>query len=185
MPVTLSDAELLGEATDPIAPGNPTAAYDIVFLDRDGTLNVHRPGYVADPADLVLLPGAAPAVARLNAAGCRVVLVTNQQGIATGRLTRAELVLVHRTLIAQLAAAGAHLDAIQVCPHEAGTCTCRKPAPGLFEIALRRAAWASGGRCAMVGDQPSDVRPAVDLGMTTVLLGGETGSLAAAVEHLL
>ncbi|TWE12640.1 D-glycero-alpha-D-manno-heptose-1,7-bisphosphate 7-phosphatase [Rudaeicoccus suwonensis] len=185
MPVTLSDAELLGEATGPIAAGTPTAAYDIVFLDRDGTLNVHRPGYVADPARLVLLPGAARAVARLNAAGCRVVLVTNQRGIATGRLTRAGLLLVHRTLVAQLAAQGAHLDALQVCPHDVGTCTCRKPAPGLFETALRRATWASPARCAMVGDQPSDILPAAELGMTTVLLGEGTASLAAAVQRLL
>lgn len=158
--VTLTDDELLGRGTDPIAAAGPHAPYDLVFLDRDGTLNVHRPGYVDRPADLILLPGAAAAVRAINDSGARVVLVTNQRGVARGVLQETDLLSVQRELVRQLAVGGAHLDAVQVCPHEAGTCDCRKPASGLLALALARAPWADPARCVLFGDQDSDVRAA-------------------------
>lgn len=173
--MSIDDEELLGRARSPIPPAGAGAPYDLVLLDRDGTLNVHRPGYVDDPADLVLLPGAAEAVRALNDAGCRVVLVTNQRGIATGALTEGQLLAVHRALVTELAAAGAHLDAIQVCPHAAGTCECRKPWPGLIEQALRRAPWAERDRCVLVGDQASDMEAAGAASMSAVLVSGPRG----------
>ncbi len=142
---------------EPVIP-SPAAesegsAYDIVFLDRDGTVNVRVPdGYVDDPERMLLLPGAGAAVARLNASGARVVVVTNQRGLATGRLTRAAYDAVTGRLADLLAAEGAHLDATYVCPHDHGECVCRKPADGLFRAALADAPWARAHRCAMVGD---------------------------------
>jgi histidinol-phosphate phosphatase family domain/HAD-superfamily hydrolase, subfamily IIIA len=185
--VTLDDAELLGECRAPIPrPSGPgRAPYDLVLLDRDGTLNVHRPGYVSDPADLLLLPGAAQAVAELNGAGCAVVLVTNQRGMATGDLTRQQLLDVHRSLIAQLADAGARLDAIQVCPHERSTCDCRKPRAGLVREALRRSPWATPERCVLLGDQGSDLAAATTAGVTGVRAGGAGPSLQVVVEKLI
>lgn len=157
-----------------------------MFLDRDGTLNQRVPGgYVDDPDRLVLLPGAARAVAALNRAGCRVVLVTNQRGLATGRLGWAQWEAVTARLGNLLAATDAHLDRIEMCPHDRGTCDCRKPAPGLFLSALDAAPWADPARCAMVGDMPSDVRPAQELGMRTIQLGVDATSLADAVDLLL
>ena len=169
----LSDAELLGESRTPIPrpPGGGGTPYDLVLLDRDGTLNVQRPGYVSDPDDLVLLPGAGAAVRACNRAGCAVVLVTNQRGVARGELTRAQLLAVQRRLTAKLARYGAHLDAVQVCPHEAHTCDCRKPRAGLIREALRRAAWAGADRTVLLGDQPSDLRAAIAGGVESVLVG--------------
>lgn len=162
------------------------SAYDIVFLDRDGTVNVRVPdGYVDDPERMLLLPGAGAAVARLNASGARVVVVTNQRGLATGRLTRAAYDAVTGRLADLLAAEGAHLDATYVCPHDHGECVCRKPADGLFRAALADAPWARAHRCALVGDMPSDITPARGLGMRTLLLGVDVPDLAAAVEVLL
>lgn len=185
--MTLSDAELLGECRAPIVrpAGSEQAPYDLMLLDRDGTLNVHRPGYVSDPADLVLLPGAAAAVATANQAGCAVVLVTNQRGMATGELTRPQLLRVQQSLVEQLAAAGAHLDAIQVCPHQRDTCDCRKPRGGLVREALRRAPWARRERCVMVGDQPGDVVAAAAAGVTAVRLEGAGTSLQVVVAELI
>lgn len=168
-----------------IVPAGPGAPWDIVFLDRDGTINTRVEGYVADPDALALLPGSGPAVARLNAAGCRVVLVTNQRGLATGRLTWAQWTSVMSRLTELLAADGAHLDHVELCPHEDGECRCRKPAPGLFLRALEAAPWARAERCALVGDMPSDVDPARSLGMCTLLLGTDAPTLADAVEVLL
>lgn len=182
----LSDAELLGEcrARIPRPSGSAAAPYDLVLLDRDGTLNVHRPGYVSDPADLVLLPGAAQAVAALNSAGCAVVLITNQRGMATGELSRVQLLEVHRSLVAQLARAGAALDAIQLCPHEENTCDCRKPRGGLIREALRRASWAAPGRCLLLGDQPSDLAAAAVVGTSAYRVGGAHASLQVVLEKL-
>ncbi|HHU10879.1 MAG TPA: HAD-IIIA family hydrolase [Intrasporangiaceae bacterium] len=168
-----------------IPPAEPDAPWDIVFLDRDGTLNERLPGYVDHPDRLVLLPGAAQAVARLNRAGCRVVLVTNQRGLATGALSWPQWYAVTRRMSGLLASVGAHIDHIEVCPHQVGTCQCRKPAPGLFRAALAAAPWARAERCAMVGDMPSDVTPAQKLGMRTVLLGQEAADVREAVDLLL
>ena len=185
--MTFSDAELLGENRAAIArpSGTGRAPYDLVLLDRDGTINVHRPGYVSDPADLVLLPGAARAVAALNRAGCAVVLVTNQRGMATGHLTRQQLLDVHRSLVAQLADAGARLDAIQLCPHERDTCDCRKPRGGLVREALRRAPWAAPDRCVLIGDQRTDLAAATCAGVTAVRVGGAGPSLQVVIAKLI
>lgn len=169
-----------------ITPAEGDAPWDIVFLDRDGTINERRvDGYVDDPSALVLLPGAADAVARLNRAGCRVVIVTNQRGLATGSLTWDQWSGVMDRFESLLADAGAHVDRVEMCPHQVGTCSCRKPATGLFLAALDAAPWARAERCAMVGDMPTDVTPAHALGMRAIQLGVESPSLAAAVDVLL
>lgn len=160
------------------------APFDLVLLDRDGTLNERVvDGYVTSPDDLVLLPGAAEAVARITRAGCRTVLVTNQRGIALGRMERGDLDAVHARLADELAVAGGRLDAIAVCPHGEGECVCRKPRDGLFREALARAPWAEPSRCLMVGDMPSDLDPAHRLGFRTCRVGSveSIGSVVGAL----
>lgn len=148
------------------------APFDLVLLDRDGTLNVRVPdGYVTRPDDLELLPGAAAGVGMLTDAGCTTVLVTNQRGISRGLMDRSDLVAVHDRLSQLLAPAGGRVDAIVVCPHATGACACRKPLDGLFREALARAPWADPRRCLMVGDMPSDLEPAIGLGMRAERVG--------------
>nr|WP_246297766.1 HAD-IIIA family hydrolase [Janibacter cremeus] len=155
------------------------------MLDRDGTLNVRvEDGYVTSPEDLVMLPGSERAVGRITASGCRTVLVTNQRGIARGRMTGADLACVHARLAEELALGGGRLDAIAVCPHREGECGCRKPLDGLFRAALARAPWASPDRCLMIGDMPADLEPAARLGMRTLRVGGAVG-IAAGVARIL
>jgi D-glycero-D-manno-heptose 1,7-bisphosphate phosphatase len=153
----------------------------LALLDRDGTLNRKAPDgdYVTSPAELEVLPGAAGAVRRLNDAGMAVAVVTNQRGIALGRMTEATLDAVHRRLQEALERqAGARVDAFYHCPHELGACTCRKPNPGLLE----RAARDFGARPAdavMIGDAASDVEAGQRFGALTVQLGD-----AASDAHL-
>lgn len=168
-----------------ITPAAAGAPWDIVFLDRDGTLNERVAGYVDDPDRLVLLPGAAEAVLALNRSGARVVVVTNQRGLATGALSWDQWAAVSERFKSLLATVGSHVDRIEVCPHEIGTCLCRKPSPGLFLSALAAAPWALPRRCAMVGDMPSDVIPARGLGMRTILLGQDAPTILEAVDLLL
>ena len=87
-----------------------------VFLDRDGTL-IEEIDYLADPDAVRLIPGAAEAVRRLNELGRAVVIVTNQSGVARGILDLAVLDAIHAEVERRLAAEGAHLDAIESCPH--------------------------------------------------------------------
>lgn len=123
----------------------PPGARPAVFLDRDGTL-ITALGYLADPAELELVPGAGAALARLGAAGFARVLVTNQSGIARGLLDEAALAAVHARLAEALAREGGALELVLSCPHhpEIGVppyrlaCGCRKPEPGLILEAARR-----------------------------------------------
>lgn len=157
-----------------------------VFLDRDGTVNVKaREGaYVTGPDELRMLPGAAAAVAELNRAGLRVVLVSNQRGIARGLMTTDDLDGIHAALARELAGAGAHLDAIHVCPHEAGACDCRKPGIGLFEQARAADPGIDFAHSIMVGDAASDIEAGRAAGMLTVGVGPDAAGADHAVASL-
>jgi D-glycero-D-manno-heptose 1,7-bisphosphate phosphatase len=152
-----------------------------VFLDRDGTINVKPPEgeYVTSPAGLVLLPGAAQAVASLNAAGIRTVLVTNQSWLSRASGDPACYEAVHARLVQLLATAGARLNAAYYCPHAPATCDCRKPHPGM----LRRAASELRielDKAVIIGDRDSDLMAGRAAGTATILLRPGAGGSAAA-----
>lgn len=157
---------------------NPRAAFsqvNYVFLDRDGVINRKPPpgDYVRRPEDLHLLPGVEPAVARLNDAGYKVLVVTNQRGIALGLYSADDLAEIHTKLRDLLSAHGAHLDGIYVCPHENGQCSCRKPLTGLFEQAFHDFPDATIKNTVMVGDSLRDIEAGTRMGMPTVLVDSE------------
>jgi D-glycero-D-manno-heptose 1,7-bisphosphate phosphatase len=160
---------------------------DAVFLDRDGTLNVKAPegDYVKTPEELVLLPGAAEAVRLLNEHGVPAIVVTNQRGIALGRMTEDDLAAIHARLADELAAAGAHLDAIYHCPHDHDACDCRKPQTGMFRDAQRDRGELDFAHTAVVGDAASDMEAARRIGATGILLGVDEPTLLHAVRRLL
>ena len=145
-----------------------------VFLDRDGTI-VEDPGYLHQPGQVRLLPGAGAAIHRLNQAGWRVITVSNQSGIARGLYDATAYAAVQTRLTELLAADDARLDGAYFCPHHpdfTGPCECRKPGVLLF----REAAAALGldlARSVWVGDRVSDVEPARKLGGRALLV--ETG----------
>jgi D-glycero-D-manno-heptose 1,7-bisphosphate phosphatase len=154
-----------------------------VFLDRDGTLNV-KPSegeYIEDPRALKLLPGAAEAVRMLNRVGLWIGVVTNQRGVALGRMGSEDLEAVHARLRHLLRQEGAFVNAIYACPHGIDECTCRKPHPGLLLRAQREHPELDFARAAIVGDSASDVQTGRALGLTTVLISeGQTAQLAPA-----
>ncbi len=151
-----------------------------VFLDRDGTLIEDRQ-YLRDPAGVTLLPGAAAAVARLNRAGLRAIVVSNQSGIARGLLTASDYLATEQRLDQLLAEGGARLDAHYHCPHHpdfTGPCDCRKPGPLLYRQAAERFGIALGSSW-WVGDRLRDVRAAESFGGRGILvLTGEGPSEA-------
>lgn len=160
----------------------------VAFLDRDGTINEKAPegDHVKTPEELTLHRGVPAAIRRLNDAGITVIVITNQRGIALGRMTEAALEDIHCALSERLAAtAGARIDAFFYCPHDIGECDCRKPASGMFLQARERFPWIDLRRSVMIGDSASDVEAGQRLGMATLQLGGEIPSLRAAVDQLL
>ena len=142
-----------------------------VFLDRDGTLIADR-NYLRDPAGVELIPGAGPSVARLNAAGIPAILVTNQSGIGRGYFTLADYERVAARLDELLAAEGARLDAVYLCPHPPSTetpCACRKPGLLLFERAILEHG-IDGAASFFIGDRWRDVAPARAFGGRGILI---------------
>jgi len=148
-----------------------------VFLDRDGTIN-RDTGYVKAPEELELLPGVVEAVARLNRAGVRVVVVTNQSGIGRGFLTATALEAIHRKMLALFRAGGAWLDAIYYCPHHPDDgCRCRKPGTGMIERAVRDLDLDLSAAY-LVGDQARDLELARRVGARGVLMVTTPGDYA-------
>jgi D-glycero-D-manno-heptose 1,7-bisphosphate phosphatase len=147
-----------------------------LFLDRDGTL-AHPRHYPSRPEDLRLYDGLGPYLRCLQQSGFRLVVVTNQSGIARGYFTEADLRQMHAHLAAQLARIGVRLDAIYHCPHHpdgvipalAVRCTCRKPQPGMVLRAMAdlgldpRRSW-------FVGDILDDVEAGNRAGCRTILV---------------
>jgi histidinol-phosphate phosphatase family protein len=154
-----------------------------VFLDRDGTLN-REVNLIRRPEQLALLDGAAEAVKRVNRAGIRTVVITNQPVIARGDCDEAGLRAIHNKLETELGRRGAYLDAIYYCPHHphAGypgerpelkfACSCRKPAAGLI-FRAKEEMNLDLARSWLIGDSTTDLKTAANAGVRSILV--ETG----------
>ena len=145
-----------------------------VFLDRDGVI-VHEVDYLVDPKQLKLLAGSAKAIARLRAAGFKLIVISNQSAVARGMLTLKGLARITRTMNALLKAKGARLDGIYYCPHhpEAGRrikCACRKPGQAMVRRAVKRFR-IDRGRSFYVSDTTTDMMTTERAGVPGLLVG--------------
>ena len=142
-----------------------------VFLDRDGVINRAivrdgKPHPPSCPAELEILPGVSDALARLKAAGFRIIVVTNQPDVARGRQTRENVEALHAALLAS----GLPIDSFRVCYHDDGDgCACRKPAPGLL-LAAAQEDNLDLAASIMVGDRWRDVEAGRQAGCATIFL---------------
>ena len=154
----------IGFQMEPAAPANRA-----VFLDRDGVL-MEDSHYVGDVHRVILIPSAPAALKRLQAAGYKLLVVTNQSGVGRGYFTRSHVEQVHAHLDEQFARAGVRIDRYYVCPHHPDdNCACRKPSPK----SLRDAAAEFSldlARCFMIGDRPSDIQTGHNAGAKTILV---------------
>jgi D-glycero-D-manno-heptose 1,7-bisphosphate phosphatase len=154
-----------------------------VFLDRDGTL-IEEVGYLDRPDRVVLFPWSIDAIRTLNRAGIRVIMASNQSGIARGFFSVARLEEIHQHLAGLLAAGGARLDAYYYCPHHpdgriaafAHRCECRKPGGALVERAVHEFG-IDPQRSFAVGDRWVDVALARAVGARGVLVRTGYGAL--------
>jgi D-glycero-D-manno-heptose 1,7-bisphosphate phosphatase len=140
-----------------------------VLLDRDGTIN-EEVGYVLDPAELRLLPGAAEAVRSLADLGLGLAVVTNQSPVGRGWISEEDLGRIHDRLGELLAEAGVRLDAIEHCPHLPETgCPCRKPATAMVDRLVSRFGF-DPAEAFVVGDHAVDMALGRAVGAGTILL---------------
>lgn len=140
-----------------------------VFLDRDGVL-MEDSNYVGELERVVIIPAAYQALKRLQDAGFKLLVVTNQSGVARGFFTRQHVEIVHNHLNQQFAAHGVRIDRYYVCPHHPDdNCECRKPKPKSLRDAAREFD-LDLSRCYMIGDRPSDISAGQNAGVKTILV---------------
>lgn len=155
----------------PCQPVNVSAVLSgyTIFLDRDGTLNPDS-GYIRSPDQFELFAGVAQAMAKLKQAGARLIVVTNQSGVARGCLSITDLDAIHAKLGRLLGEAGVSLDAINFCPHHPDdACECRKPNTGLIDRAVRE--WQVDlSKSYMIGDHARDMELAKRVGARSILV---------------
>jgi D-glycero-D-manno-heptose 1,7-bisphosphate phosphatase len=157
------------------AESNPRRTLHTVFLDRDGVINRKMPEgrFVTSLEEFQPLPGVLEAIARLNRNGLRVLVVSNQRGIALGLYSAANVLDIHAAFQADLNAHQARVDAFYFCPHDKAQCDCRKPLPGLFHQALADFPDIAPETSAILGDSWSDIEFGRRLGMLTVFIEGD------------
>ena len=129
----------------------------LIILDRDGVINYDSDKYIKSPAEWLPIPGSLEAIARLHQEGYKIVVVTNQSGVARGLFDMDTLHRIHLKMLEAVRQKGGEIDAISFCPHApADGCRCRKPLPGLFEDIAERLKTNLAG-VYVVGDSISDV----------------------------
>jgi D-glycero-D-manno-heptose 1,7-bisphosphate phosphatase len=156
-----------------------------VFLDRDGVINqlVFFPEFglidsPMNPAQFKLMPGAAEAIKNFNMLGLKVVIISNQPGIAKGKMTEQLFEQIRRKMKLLLEKNGAHIDAEYYCLHHPNAklpelkviCNCRKPKPGLILKAITELGLARN-RCYMIGDGLTDIKAASSAGCKSIFIG--------------
>lgn len=142
----------------------------LIILDRDGVINIDSASFIKTADEWQPIPGSLEAIARLNQAGYKVVVCTNQSGIARGLLNMSALNAIHQKMHMAAQEVGAEIDAIFFCPHSAAdNCDCRKPKSGMFqEIAKRYEVSLKG--IPNIGDSLRDLQAGFNCGCISYLL---------------
>lgn len=163
-----------------VPPPPPAGVPKLVILDRDGVVNEDSDAFIKSPEEWHPLPGSLRAIARMNQAGIRVALATNQSGIARGLYDLPTMHAIHRRMQSELAIEGGRIEAIFFCPHgPESECDCRKPRSGMVRMALERAE-VPATLAVLVGDSLRDLVAAREAGVRGALV--RTGGGAAVEE---
>jgi D-glycero-D-manno-heptose 1,7-bisphosphate phosphatase len=159
---------------------------NLVVLDRDGVINQDSDDYIKSPEEWIPIAGSLEAISRLNHFGFRVVVATNQSGIARGLFGIDTLNAIHQRMRQELDRVGGQVDAIFFCPHgPRDDCHCRKPRPGLL-YQIRDRLGIDLADVPVIGDSLRDLQCATTVGARPILV--ETGkgkrTLASAQEQI-
>ena len=148
---------------------------DTLFLDRDGVVNVKLDGrYVQNADEFEFMPGAENAIAKLSIIFKRILIVTNQQGIAKGIMSANDLNTLHQYMLQQLKVKGGVIKKIYYCPHLAAeNCSCRKPNPGMIQQAIIDFPTIKIEESYLIGDSDSDIIAGDKMGLNTIKVDNE------------
>lgn len=150
-----------------------------VILDRDGTINVDSDTFIKSPEEWLPLPGSLEAIALLNRHGYKVVVISNQSGVARGLFDLVTLEAMHDKMRQMATAAGGKIEAIYFCPHGPDDdCSCRKPKPGLFE-AFARDKQIDLKDVYSIGDSLRDIEASLAVGARPILVKTGKGQKTA------
>lgn len=142
-----------------------------IILDRDGVINFDSLKYIKSPDEWEAIPGSLEAIAQLNRAGYRVIVVTNQSGVARGYYDVETLDKIHEKFQHELAAVGGHIEEIFFCPHHPlDECNCRKPKPGMLRQIQQKYPEINFANTFFIGDSLVDMQVAVTVGCTPLLV---------------
>ena len=143
-----------------------------VFLDRDGTINHDKKGYMHKKEDFKLIPGAHEALKKLSASDYKIIIVTNQGGIGKGYYTLREMHALHDWMLKDFAKKGIRIDEVYFCPHHPDdNCGCRKPMPGMLLKAAKKFG-LNLSQSWMIGDKESDIGAGREANTKTIKLPG-------------
>ena len=142
----------------------------LVILDRDGVINQDSDQFIKNPSEWKPIPGSLESIAKLNHAGYRVVVASNQSGIGRGLLDMGALNAINDKMYRVLAQVGGRIDALFYCPHSAeANCDCRKPKAGMFiDISQRFNVDLAG--VPSIGDSLRDLQAAASVGAQPMLV---------------
>lgn len=151
-----------------------------VFIDRDGTINVEK-NYLVRFQDWEWIPGAIDAIKRLNSLGSKVIVISNQAGVARGYYTESDVERLHDRVNAELKRLSARIDGYYYCPHHPDygsrkPCECRKPAPGMILRAARDLC-VDLSQSYLIGDKESDIRAGFAAGVAPIMVATGYGKL--------
>lgn len=145
-----------------------------IFLDRDGVINRKiDDDYVKSWDEFEFLPNVKEALKILTENDYRLIIVTNQRGVARGWMSEADLHKVHTRMLSELETYGVEIAGIFYCPHDKDQCDCRKPLPGLFLQAKQKFPEIDFTKSIMIGDSSSDVEAGNVLGCKTIFVNDE------------
>lgn len=156
----------------------------LIILDRDGVINEDSRYYIKSAKEWRAIPGSLQAIARLCQNGYKVVVATNQSGLASGKLSIIDLNEIHRKLLDHLAQYGGTIEAFFFCPHDPKMiCDCRKPKPGLLNK-ISESLRVSLNDVPVVGDKLSDINAALAVGAKPILVRTGQGQSTLDNERL-
>ena len=148
---------------------------DTLFLDRDGVINIKLDGqYVKNTDEFEFMIGAEMAISKLSKIFNRILIVTNQQGIAKGIMSDNDLDVLHEYMLFEIKKNGGVIDKIYYCPHLATeSCNCRKPNPGLIQQAMIDFPKIKLAQSYLIGDSDTDIIAGNKMGLITVKVDNE------------
>lgn len=161
----------------------------MIILDRDGVINYDRKDFVKSPEEWIPIPGSLEAIAQLNRAGFKIVIATNQSGLARGLFDIEALNSIHQKMILGLSQINGHVDGIYYCPHHPlDDCPCRKPKPGMLQQIVHDYKINLSKEAIAIGDSWRDIQAAQAAGCPAILVktgNGEQTLREQSLEHIL